>query len=193
MSIKFSSKRAPYSGIDIPYSNSGQYIGMRGRVVYTGATGYTGTVTVQTNEDSTLKTGIKVISRFYDNKNGTYTDLATGLMWVYDQANVLAAKDTWYACLTAVDALTYAGWSDWRMPTILELLTLVDWGKTSSATMYAAIAGRDPGGTYWSSTTCGVSNDKANYVNYYTAGGVNQSLKTTASYGWCKAVRGPIL
>ena len=49
-------------------------------------------------------------------------DRNTGLMW---QQTVPADQFVWYVALTYCDTLKYAGYSDWRLPTPRELLTIV--------------------------------------------------------------------
>ena len=66
--------------------------------------------------------------RFTNNGDGTITDNATGLMWV---ANPTAAgvggTYTWANAITACENLNYAGHTDWRLPNIKELMSIVDY------------------------------------------------------------------
>jgi len=81
--------------------------------------------------------------RFVDNGDGTITDRVTGLMWekksddgsVHDKDNrySLSTGPPWNAdgtvftqFLTTLNQKGFAGHSDWRLPTIQELETLVD-------------------------------------------------------------------
>ncbi len=59
---------------------------------------------------------------YQDNGDGTITDLATGLMWSQDYSG----KMTWSEAQAAAEALTLAGHTDWRLPTITELYSLID-------------------------------------------------------------------
>ncbi len=61
---------------------------------------------------------------FQDNGNGTVTDLVTGLMWQQD--SVTPGKMGFEAAKTYADALTLGGYDDWRLPTIKELYSLID-------------------------------------------------------------------
>ncbi len=56
---------------------------------------------------------------FYANGDITMSDRDTGLMWLYN-ANPCGATN-WYAASTYCGSLTYAGYSDWRLPSRIEL------------------------------------------------------------------------
>jgi len=58
---------------------------------------------------------------YRDNGDGTLSDLNTGLMWV----KARGPKVTWSAALAAAASCTEGGYSDWRMPTIKELYSLM--------------------------------------------------------------------
>jgi len=60
--------------------------------------------------------------RYHDNGDGTVTDLDTGLMWVQARG----AKVTWDAAVAAAKSCRVGGHTDWRMPTIKELYSLIN-------------------------------------------------------------------
>ncbi|MBF0451392.1 MAG: DUF1566 domain-containing protein [Candidatus Magnetomorum sp.] len=63
-------------------------------------------------------------NRFVDNRNGTITDNETRLMW---QKSGTREMISWSKTPEYIDRLNnrkYAGYSDWRLPTLEELLTL---------------------------------------------------------------------
>jgi hypothetical protein len=108
---------------------------------------------------------------FHDNGDGTITDRATGLTWLQLDSGHLEAgengdgKLNWEQALRWAEDLEYAGHSDWRLPNIKELQSLVDYTRSPDTTRSAAIdpifratAIRDAVGKvnyafYWSSTT----------------------------------------
>ena len=108
---------------------------------------------------------------FSDNSDGTITDKATGLMWAKVDSGHLKAgangdgKLNWEQALRWCEELEYAGHSDWRLPNIKELQSLVDYTRSPDTTKSAAIDPvfdvtpiRDALGKvnypfYWSSTT----------------------------------------
>lgn len=61
----------------------------------------------------------------------TATDKSTGLVWTRD-ANIAKKGMTWKDAFKFIEKLNkqkYAGYSDWRLPAIGELKTLVDYAK----------------------------------------------------------------
>jgi len=58
---------------------------------------------------------------YRDNGNGTISDLNTGLMWVQARG----AKVSWADAAAGAATCRVAGYSDWRMPTIKELYSLI--------------------------------------------------------------------
>jgi hypothetical protein len=94
--------------------------------------------------------------RFMDNGDGTVIDLVTGLMWVKDPGQIAGFYDRmyWYDAINNCENLDYAGWSDWRLPNINELMSIVDHERYSPAfdTMFF-VPPYDLYTPYWSSTT----------------------------------------
>jgi len=82
-------------------------------------------------------------------------DLATGLMWAAD-GNEAGANNssiaTWPNALAYAGLLDFAGFTDWRVPNIKELVSIVNYENVSPAVdvgYFIHIASAD----YWSSTT----------------------------------------
>lgn len=59
--------------------------------------------------------------RYRDLGDGTVSDLNTGLMWV----KARGAKQTWAQASSGAVACRVGGYSDWRMPTVKELYSLI--------------------------------------------------------------------
>jgi hypothetical protein len=76
---------------------------------------------------------------YTDNGDGTVTDLITGLMWQKTPGD----KVTWAGAVAGADTFSLAGYDDWRLPTIKELHSLIDF------------SGIDPSG-YQGSDTSGL-------------------------------------
>jgi len=60
--------------------------------------------------------------RYVDHGDGTVTDLVTGLMWQRD----IGDKVTWAEAVAAAPSAATGGHVDWRLPTIDELYSLID-------------------------------------------------------------------
>ena len=69
-------------------------------------------------------------NRFVDNKDGTVSDLATGLMW----AKADSGKGlNWAEALAYCTKLQLAGHDDWRLPNVKELQSIVDYTRAPDA------------------------------------------------------------
>lgn len=65
-------------------------------------------------------------SRFVDNGDGTVTDEVTGLMWQKDTNKRMGPKDA----EDFISKMDLAGYSDWRLPNIKELNTILNLDET---------------------------------------------------------------
>ncbi len=86
--------------------------------------------------------------KYQDNGNGTVTDLMTGLMWQAMEVR----SEKWEQALAYCNRMDLGGYTDWRLPTIKELSTLVDESRINpsiNTTFFPATRSA----AYWSSTT----------------------------------------
>ncbi len=102
------------------------------------------------------------VNAFTDNGDGTITDKATHLMWMQTDNG---AGLRWEDALRYADTTTYAGHSDWRLPSVKELQSIVDYQRSPGITGSPAIdplfhctaitneAGQADYPYYWSGTT----------------------------------------
>ena len=67
---------------------------------------------------------------YQDNGNGTVTDLNTGLMWIKSRGS----KTTWDSTFIKAAQCTTGGHNDWRVPTIKELYSLINFNGKSGVT-----------------------------------------------------------
>ena len=77
---------------------------------------------------------------YQDNGDGTITDLVTGLMW----QKTPGSKVTFANALAGAQTLTLGGYTDWRVPTIKELYSLINFDGTDPNTMSTDTAGLTP-------------------------------------------------
>ena len=136
---------------------------------------------------STLSAG--VISQ-----NGVAKDSATGLMWQdepYTQAEETAYKNNtnngkagnWNYAKAYCENLTLGGYSDWRLPNIYELTTLLDNIKSSDPYVINGIK-NIASSNYWSSTT-NASNSSGAWFVYFGLGNDAMFYKTVSHYVRC--------
>jgi hypothetical protein len=96
---------------------------------------------------------------------------------------------TWFATMNVwiarLNAERFAGYTDWRVPTVQELLTIVDYKRAYPAIDPLFTLAKDDG--YWSATEVVFSMDHAWGVDY-TTGRVFFAQKTLT--GHVRAVRG---
>ena len=130
---------------------------------------------------------------FTDNGDGTITDNCTGLMWKKcsepDTSTTTCGGThstyTWENALTQCEGLSFAGYTDWRLPNVKELISIVNYQNYNPAintTYFPSTVAH----SYWSGTTVYVTT-YAWYVDFYD-GKVNGLNKTNVDYVRC--VRG---
>ena len=130
----------------------------------------------------------KGLDRAYvDNGDGTVTDTRTGLMWekLSDDGS-MHDKDLDYffpnhlAKAATLNQYGFAGYTDWRIPNVNELQTLVDYGRMNPAISPAFNTGCTPGCTvltcsctvpyysgYWTSSWSEVAPARPWLVEFY--------------------------
>lgn len=96
--------------------------------------------------------------------NGTVVDTKTGLTWEQPTSTTDMVWPT-------ANAYCIAKGTGWRLPTIKELLSIVDFAKTTSPKIDSIFTGT-VSNTYWSSTPSAYSSDSAWAVNFLN-GGIN--------------------
>jgi hypothetical protein len=124
---------------------------------------------------------------YVDNGDGTITDLNTHLMWekksadgsIHDQGNQYVWVDTFSTFIGGLNAGGgFAGHTDWRLPNVKELQSIVNYENVGPAVSAAFNANCAPGctvttcsctpsGFYWSATTYAGLPGNAWYVHFY--------------------------
>ncbi|WP_084419299.1 Lcl domain-containing protein [Photobacterium sp. J15] len=67
---------------------------------------------------------------YVDNGDGTVTEQITDRMW---QQKIDYQRRTWEESIKYCENLDYAGYDDWRLPNIKEMVSIVNYNKTSPA------------------------------------------------------------
>ena len=119
---------------------------------------------------------------FVDDKDGTVTDKATGLMWAKaDSGKGLDWKQA-LAWAQEMNAQDYLGHNDWRVPGVKELQSIIDYSRSPDTTHSAALdplfsstgitneAGQPDFPCYWTSTTHLGSGGHADTADYLAFG-----------------------
>lgn len=80
-------------------------------------------------------------------------DNRTGLMWLTNPADAgRGGTYTWVNALAACEGLTYAGFTDWRLPNLHELMSIIDYSKELPC-VDATYFPNTPSSYHWTSTT----------------------------------------
>lgn len=115
----------------------------------------------------------RYIARTIDGDDVVF-DLATGLMWAAD-GNAAGCNNgatiAWSNAIIYAEALSFAGFSDWRLPNVKELLSLIEY----DADLVVAVApliqeppfSNTARGTYGTSTTMPATTANYSIVNFY--------------------------
>lgn len=104
-----------------------------------------------------------------DTSGNCIIDTLTGLMWVRDLNTVNSGNALgWDTALTIAGNGTWCGYSDWRVPNVNELRSLVNYGKSSPAA--------------WLNVTGGFSNVVAN--SYWSSSSYASSNSNTPAAAW---------
>ncbi len=116
------------------------------------------------------------------NGDGTVTDPETGRLWAQETVGPM----TWQEALSHCDTLSLAGYTDWCMPDINELQSIVEYSAYDPAISDPECSRYGPfpntvSNFYWSSTSSASSNSSAWGVNFKD-GDITTGTKTTQYY-----------
>jgi hypothetical protein len=136
---------------------TGTHEGGGGGSTYNAAVPKTGqTTSYRTGDDGAHQNGVAWPNpRFTDHGNGTVTDNMTGLMWVKAPHSLTGNSGTmtWNNAIDFCNGLSHAGHSDWRLPNVRELQSLIDYGRFNLALPSGHPFTGVQSDWYWSSST----------------------------------------
>jgi len=97
----------------------------------------------------------KISDRYTDNGDGTVSDKLLSVVWVKDPSQIPGFEKTmpWDEAWKRCQALSYAGKKDWRLPTVEELRSIVDYTRFKPAWDTNVFGGKHDD-WYWTGTTC---------------------------------------
>jgi hypothetical protein len=129
------------------------------------------------NGSSDAQAGAPNLDSYSDNGDGTVTDKITGLMWQQsleaapvadggtDAATATANAYNWLDAGTFCTNLRVGGYADWRLPSIIELLSIVDYSSVAPTGSIDPFFFRGPVALcVWSSTRQAGTTSNAWYV-----------------------------
>jgi hypothetical protein len=160
------------------------------KIIYALIAIYSSAVTAQTCQTATIPATTPG-NRFTVQSNGTVKDSKTGLMWKQCSEGLSgagcsvgsAATYTWQSALQqaqAVNASGFAGYTDWRVPNVKELRSIVE-RQCYDASINLGIFPNTPSSYYWSSSPVADGSNDA-WIVYFYYGYDGWNAKDNASY-----------
>lgn len=144
-----------------------------------------------TGQDGDIQKGVAVAPpRFVPGSGATaacVTDSLTGLMWV---AAPSFTGTNWATALTNASSLNLCGFTDWRLPNIVELGSLVNYSVVDNAAVLTSAGFSNIVTWYWTSTTNAGYPLWVGVVNI-ADGQMTRSAAKTVTYPGTLPVRGP--
>ena len=142
---------------------------------------------------------------YTDNGNGTVTDTATGLIWqkcsagqgtsIGNCSTGSISKYTWLDAISYCEGLILGNRSNWRLPNINELGSLIDYSRTSSPAFDSTsfpnfqFSGQQVS-IYWSSSTY-LQNTSNAWIIDFNSGWVDGINFIKGSGQYVRCVSGP--
>jgi hypothetical protein len=121
---------------------------------------------------------------YSDNYDGTVTDNVTGLMWQQEPSTAMLS---WSAARNYCATLMLSQYPDWRLPSYIELVSLVDYGA-AIPTVNATYFPGTPAYKFWSSTPFAakptVETPSAWYVDF-DQGWTQETVLTDVKFARC--------
>jgi len=98
-------------------------------------------------------------------------DMATGLMWPHDWVlNDFDVERNWAESVAFCAGLTLNGFTDWRIPNFLELLSLLHFAGAANPYIYDCFEHVSESKYYYTGTTVGTNTANARVVAFYSQG-----------------------
>ena len=115
---------------------------------------------------------------YTSNGDGTVTDNTTGLIWNPNPGSGSAQA----AAISACASLSLGGFSDWRLPSVIELLSIIDPTQHDPAVNPTYFPGQSSILNYWTSTPVAGSSGNAFAVGFEYGNVVTNGTTNTNPY-----------
>jgi hypothetical protein len=115
------------------------------------------------NSQVNVTAGAPNLESYTPNGDGTVTDNVTGLIW---QQSVPLNVYTWSEAIAYCPTLQLAGHDDWRLPSLVELFSIVDDGQANPS-INSTYFPSTPVNYFWSSSPMAGSATNAWSVDFY--------------------------
>ena len=133
--------------------------------------------TAQTCQSETEVPSTTPASRFLKHGNGTVTDTVSGLMWAQCAEGLSgsactvgeAANFTWEEALIRARDSVLAGYTDWRLPNLKELFSMVE-ERCVDPAINLAVFPNTPASYFWSASPSADSSHFAWIVGFMNGG-----------------------
>jgi hypothetical protein len=129
------------------------------------------------NDSKDVALGAPNLEGYKDNTDGTVTDNVTGLLWEQNPHFYYSQTQAIAYC----QALSLAGYTGWRLPSMIELLSLLDNSKAGTF-INTTVFPNDSFGEMMSSTPVAGMPSRAWYV-MFQAGATNNDDISVVDYG----------
>jgi hypothetical protein len=114
------------------------------------------------NSANDVATGAPNLAALVDNQDGTVSDKVTGLMWEQDfHPSVYPTGEAF------CESVTTGGYTDWRLPTIIELISIADFSRDQPSldtTVFPLASGVGP---FWSDTVRAGFGSSRDIMDYF--------------------------
>jgi len=122
-----------------------------------------------------------------NNGDGTISDLNSELMW----SDATSRSQDWNLALSYCVELSYAGYTDWRLPEIFELQSLVNYSRFDPAFDPVILTeSPDRSAGLWSATPSAADPTETWFLSIKSGGLFQQEKSQTVRYGTAMCVRG---
>jgi hypothetical protein len=124
---------------------------------------------------------------FIYNGDSTISDKSTSLTWQKGEGGPM----NWWEALTYCEELSLAGYSDWRVPNVRELASIMDLDRSTQPVIDTSFFPETHPEGYWSSTSYQQARSFHAFVGYFQHGYIGRHEEKSYEGFYVRCVRGP--